>query len=270
MSDDAPHGAGHSLRPFATRQRTYRAVLTAPKVGPSLYEVCDPLLLRSTAGNAHLRQFYKTALANPVLRLVLRRAGLTQLRDAARLAALRDAIAAARDQDAPDWTAIGQPVAALLDAVGQQHPKPKRTEAPARTASVAEIDTIIRACASHLLVSYRRNGFIPCYAAFNLIGDPDLRGQRFPGGAARPQRARLQEFDVSFQPRPRLHRRLAGRSADQSALDRHCRADVGAGADPPSLGLLRCILCRSADGFPRHAALPRRTKTGSRTMRSSG
>jgi hypothetical protein len=176
MSDNTPHGAGHSLR-HATRA-AYR-LLTAPKVGPSLYEICDPLLLKTTAGNAHLRQFYKTALANPVLRLVLRRAGLTQLRDAARLATLREAIAAARDQDAPDWTAIGQPVAALLDAVGQQHPKPKPTEAPARTASVAEIDAIIRACANHLLVSYRRNGFIPCYAAFNLIGDPDLRGQDF-------------------------------------------------------------------------------------------
>ncbi len=174
MSADAPHGAGHSLR-HATRA-AYR-VLTAPKVGPSLYDVCDPLLLRSNAGNAHLRQFYKTALANPVLRLVLRRAGLAPLREETRLAALRDAIAAARDQDAPDWTAIGEPVAALLDAARQQHPKPKRIEAPVRMASIAEIDTVIRACAGHLLASYRRNGFIPCYAAFNLIGDPDLRGR---------------------------------------------------------------------------------------------
>ena len=200
MSDDALHGAAHSssretdLRPSDTDSGTSRRgqamnlayatraayrVLTAPKVGPSLYDVCDPLLLRSADGNAHLRQFYKTALANPVLRLVLRRAGHPQLREQTRLAALRDAITAARDQEAPDWTAIGQPVAALLDAINQQHPRPKRTEAPARNVSVAEIDTIIRACAGHLLASYKRHGFIPCYAAFNLIGDPDLRGRDF-------------------------------------------------------------------------------------------
>ena len=38
---------------------------------------------------------------------------------------------------------------------------------------------MIRACAAHLLGSFRKNGFIPTYAAFNLIGDPDLRGREF-------------------------------------------------------------------------------------------
>src|SRR5258707_3731322 len=33
------------------------------------------------------------------------------------------------------------------------------------------------ACARHLLRSYARYDFIPCYAAFNLIGDPDFRGR---------------------------------------------------------------------------------------------
>ena len=36
---------------------------------------------------------------------------------------------------------------------------------------------VIRACGAHLLRSFRKNGFIPTYAAFNLIGDADLRGR---------------------------------------------------------------------------------------------
>ena len=36
---------------------------------------------------------------------------------------------------------------------------------------------MIRDCGAHLLKSFSRNGFIPTYAAFNLIGDPDLRGR---------------------------------------------------------------------------------------------
>src|SRR5580692_7323391 len=42
--------------------------LTARKDGPSLYEVCDPLLLKGAGGDAHLAQFYRTALANAALR----------------------------------------------------------------------------------------------------------------------------------------------------------------------------------------------------------
>ncbi len=45
------------------------------------------------------------------------------------------------------------------------------------TPSLAEIERAIRACGSHLLQSFDNNGFIPAYAAFNLIGDPDLRGR---------------------------------------------------------------------------------------------
>ncbi len=36
---------------------------------------------------------------------------------------------------------------------------------------------MIRDCAAHLLRAFRSNGFIPTYAAFNLIGDADLRGR---------------------------------------------------------------------------------------------
>ena len=36
---------------------------------------------------------------------------------------------------------------------------------------------MIRACGAHLLRAFNNNGFIPTYAAFNLLGDPDLRGR---------------------------------------------------------------------------------------------
>ena len=173
---DAARGGGQSMILRYAARAAYR-VFTAPKVGPSLYDVCDELLLRSSTGNAHLQKFYKKALANPPLRLILRRAGHPQLRDETRLAALHDAVAAARDQEAPDWSAIGRPVAALLDEISPRHPKPKRAATPARIVSVKEVDGIIRACARHLLASYARHGFIPCYAAFNLIGDPDFHGR---------------------------------------------------------------------------------------------
>ncbi|MGB3866566.1 MAG: hypothetical protein WBA29_13155, partial [Xanthobacteraceae bacterium] len=65
--------------------------MTAGKDGPSLYEVCDPLLGgasgRAPPGDAHLAKFYRTALGNPALRPLLRRAGLPELRDESRLTA---------------------------------------------------------------------------------------------------------------------------------------------------------------------------------------
>jgi hypothetical protein len=154
----------------------YRA-LTARKDGPSLYDVCDPLLLNGSGGDPHLRKFYKTALGNPPLRALLRRTGLTELREEPRLQRLREALTRARDDAAPDWAAIGQPVAVLLDTVKLRHPRPKPAPAPARAIGLAEIEGVIRACGAHLLRSFGHNGFIPAYAAFNLIGDPDMGGR---------------------------------------------------------------------------------------------
>jgi hypothetical protein len=156
----------------------YRA-LTFPKDGPSLYDVCDPLLLNGGGGDPHLRKFYKTALANPALRPLLRRAGLTELRDPSRFEQLRNALTQARDDATPDWAAIGQPVAELLDTIRLQHPKPKPVAVPAHPPKLSDIEKIIRVCAAHLLRSFGNNGFIPTYAAFNLIGDPDVRGREF-------------------------------------------------------------------------------------------
>ncbi len=67
--------------------------LTARKDGPSLYDVCDPLLRSYAGGDPHLGKFYRTALGNPALRPLLRRTGLSELRDEGRLAGLRAALA---------------------------------------------------------------------------------------------------------------------------------------------------------------------------------
>jgi hypothetical protein len=151
-------------------------VLTARKDGPSLYDVCDPLL-KNQGGDPHLAKFYRTALGNPALRALLRRTGLTELRDEGRLQRLRQALIAARDDEVPDWAAIGAPVADLLDTIDLQHPRPKPGPALARAPDVAEIEAVIRDCGAHLLRSFANNGFIPTYAAFNLIGDPDIGGR---------------------------------------------------------------------------------------------
>ena len=99
----------------------YRA-LTAAKDGPSLYDVCDPVLLKYAGGDPHLGKFYRTALGNPALRPLLRRTGLAELRDETRLRRLRDALGQARDHAEPDWAAIGAPVAELLDTIELSHP----------------------------------------------------------------------------------------------------------------------------------------------------
>lgn len=151
--------------------------LTAHKDGPSLYDVCDPLLLKYAGGDQHLGQFYRTALGNPALRPLLRRTGLPALRDEARLTALREALVRARDEAEPDWAAVGAPVADLMDGIDVRHPQPPAVPSPAKAPGMAEIEHAIRTCARHLLKSYGKNGFIPTYAAFNLLGDPDMGGR---------------------------------------------------------------------------------------------
>src|SRR5665213_4471881 len=152
--------------------------LTARKDGPSLYDVCDPLLRKPGGGDRHLSKFYRTALGNPALRPLLCRTGLAELNDPAQLQRLRAALVHARDDISPDWAAVGQPVADLLDTIELSHPRPKPAlPPPARAPDLAAIEAAIRTCGTHLLRSFGRNGFIPTYAAFNLIGDADLRGR---------------------------------------------------------------------------------------------
>src|ERR1700704_6343949 len=154
----------------------YRA-LTARKDGPSLYDVCDPLLLNQPGGDPHLAKFYKTALGNPALRPLLRRTGLPELRDEKRLGALQEALRLARDEAEPDWAAVGAPVAELMADIGGHPPTPPPVAAPGGAPGASEIDRVIRRCGAHLLGSFAKNGFIPTYAAFNLLGDPDVAGR---------------------------------------------------------------------------------------------
>jgi hypothetical protein len=151
--------------------------LTARKDGPSLYDVCDPVLLNYRGGDPHLGKFYKTALGNPALRPLLCRTGLPALKDEARLQRLRAALTHARDAAEPDWEAIGAPVAELMADIGVHHPEPAKVAAAGSAPGMAEIERVIRRCGAHLLGSFAKNGFIPTYAAFNLIGDPDVAGR---------------------------------------------------------------------------------------------
>jgi hypothetical protein len=151
--------------------------LTVQKDGPSLYDVCDPVLSRPGGGDPHLAKFYKTALANPALRPLLRRTGLAELKDETLLARLREALIRARDDATPDWAAIGAPVAELLDTIELSHPKPAPAKANGHAPDMAAIEATIKTCGAHLLRSFANNGFIPTYAAFNLIGDADMRGR---------------------------------------------------------------------------------------------
>jgi hypothetical protein len=120
--------------------------LTARKEGPSIYDICDPVLANGHAGDAHLGKFYKTALRNPALTALLRRAGLPELNDEARLNALRDALIKARDEENPDWAEIGRPFAELLDTIQLSHPKPGPLNAPTQPPKAADVDKIIRTC----------------------------------------------------------------------------------------------------------------------------
>ena len=54
---------------------------------------------------------------------------------------------------------------------------PAKAKPNGAAPALSEIEGVIRVCASHLAGSFRKNGFIPTYAAFNLIGDPDVRGR---------------------------------------------------------------------------------------------
>src|SRR4051812_24251091 len=126
----------------------YRA-LTARKDGPSLYDVCDPVLLDYSGGDPHLGKFYRTALGNPALRPLLRRTGLPQLRDEGRLRRLREALISARDNREPDWAAIGQPVAELMDGIDVRHPLPKAAPGNGPAPELAEIERVIKTCGAH-------------------------------------------------------------------------------------------------------------------------
>lgn len=161
---------------FQTMAGAAFRALTVRKDGPSLYDVCDPVLLKYQGGDPHLGKFYRTALSNPALRPLLRRTGLPSLRDEKKLGALREALTRARDDAEPDWAAVGAPIAELMADLKLHHPRPAAAQ-PTAAPVMAEIERVIRRCGAHLVGSFGKNGFIPTYAAFNLIGDPDMAGR---------------------------------------------------------------------------------------------
>ena len=183
--------------------------LTARKDGPSLYEVCDPLLLKYDGGDPHLGQFYRTALGNPALRPLLRRAGLAELRDGAALRALRDALApgprrrgAGLGRDRPAGGG-----AAGYDRTGAPCP-PARAGAGARARYGRDrTGDPHRRRASAALVRPQRLHPDLCRL------QPDRRRRsarpRTGDGADRSQLPRLQELDAAVQPGADLHRPLA-------------------------------------------------------------
>ena len=65
-----------------------------------------------------------------------------------------------------------------MEGIDVRHPAPPPA-APGSAPKPAEIEAAIRACGAHLLRAYAKNGFIPTYAAFNLIGDADMGGREF-------------------------------------------------------------------------------------------
>jgi len=155
------------------------SALFAQKSGPTLYNLCDPLLNCSESSATQIAAFYRRAVANPPLRLVLGRAGLAELRDPALLNAVRGAIVAARDEASPDWSAKAKPICGLIDAYPLHRRERAANKGSARVPSLADVEEIIRRCAAHLLGRFARSGFIPAYAAFNLCGDPDFRSRDF-------------------------------------------------------------------------------------------
>ena len=116
----------------------YRA-LTSPKDGPSLYDLCDPLLLNAPA--AAIRILRNSTRRRLAIRRCARCCGARACRNCASRPGSRrcgSALTHARDDEAPDWAAIGQPVAELLDTIRLRHPKPKPVPAPAQAPELAD------------------------------------------------------------------------------------------------------------------------------------
>ena len=188
--------------------------LTARKDGPSLYDVCDPLLLnyrrRRPASRQILpdraRQSGVAAAAAPdrACRIARRAAAAGAARGAdpgARRRRRRTGPRSAsrsRTCSTPSSCSIPQPKPAA-PARRRARPRRDRSRDPRPAARIC--------CARS-----RSNGFIPTYAAFNLIGDADLRGRELLMALTGPERARLQELDAAVQPGADLHRALAGRA----------------------------------------------------------
>ena len=138
--------------------------------------MCDPLLLKYSGGDPISASSTDGAREPGV-------APLAATNRACRIAATRAFARAAR------WAGAG--ARRCVTGLGRDRPAGggspghHRIAAPsAQTGDLArprarpaDIEAAIRDLRRHLCGSYRNNGFIPTYAAFNLIGDVDLRGR---------------------------------------------------------------------------------------------
>ena len=64
-----------------------------------------------------------------------------------------------------------------METINVRHPQPAAAAPHGHAPALAEIERVIRTCGAHLLGSFAKNGFIPTYAAFNLLGDADMGGR---------------------------------------------------------------------------------------------
>ncbi len=150
---------------------------------PSLCDVCDPVL----SGLPQRRSPSRPSSTRPrsvthALRALLRRARPPELRDEG-------------EAQRPCGTALGPRARRGRARLGGDRPArwpiswtasrstiPARRGSPAsrQTACNGEIDGVIRDCAHRICWARTpRTAFLPTYAAFNLIGDPD-----YPAGAS--------------------------------------------------------------------------------------
>ena len=184
--------------------------LTARKDGPSLYDICDPLLLE-------LR--WRRPAPRQILPDRARQSGVAPAAAPGRLAgiarrrppgSLQQALTRARDDAAPDWAAIGQPVAALLDTIKLSHPEARRRcrrrrARPTWPKSKPRSAVAARICCG----SFRRQRLHPDLCRLQPDRRPRFRRPRTADGADRPQCARLQELDAAVQSGAGVHRALA-------------------------------------------------------------
>ena len=152
--------------------------LTAKKDGPRFMTSAIPCCRNTAAATRIWENFIGPRSAIRRCGRCLRRTGLPELRDEARLGALRAALAHARD-DAAAGLVRGRRAGRGADGRDRvRHPAPPAA-APGWRPNMPRSKRVIRACGAHLLRAYAKNGFIPTYAAFNLIGDADIGGREF-------------------------------------------------------------------------------------------
>ena len=171
----APHLLHREIWLAVSLPRLSRA--DGAKNGPTVYDLCDPLL-PARAGATRIcasstRPPSPTRCCGRCCRAPACRNCATD-RDSTHCAtpSSRPAIRHRRtgSPSAGRWPTCSTSFRKPIRCAGPRRPQPKPVRRRRSTASSTPAP-------AHLLGSFARNGFIPGYAAFNLIGDPDFRGR---------------------------------------------------------------------------------------------